>query len=165
MASWNTSGCWPITSSVVTTGTLICPLAGMQLILIPNLGKSIANPLHSIIAACCFRNGIPIRVSYFPRFPARILLPLVSSFPTVRLTVHPLLLSDRDPFMAMSILVGSFNSMHGIPWVVTKAALIRFAPIVDISHRTFASVLLMNRVPSIAWCPLIVVGRVVFVAT
>jgi len=78
--------------------------------------------------------------------------------------VHSLLLSDRDPFMAMSILVGSFNFMHGIPSVVIKAALIRFAPIVPVSNRTFASFPLMNLVYSSPWCALIVGGRGGFAA-
>ena len=162
MTLGNTTGCWPITSSVGTTAALICPLVGLQLILIPNLGKSIGNPPHSIIAPCCFRKGIPIRASYFARLPTSNLFPFVCSLPTARSTVHSLWLVDHDPFMAMSILVGSFISMHGIPWVVTKVPLIRFAPIVPVSNRTFASFPLMNIVPSSAWCALIVVGESFF---
>jgi len=150
MASGNYSGCWPITSSMVTTAALRCPLVGGQLILFRNLEKSIADPPYSIIAPCRFRNGIPIRASYFARFQNSIFFPFVCSVPTVKLTVHSLLLSERDPFMAMCIWVGSFNSMHGIPWVVTKAALIRFAPIVPVSNRTIAFFPSMNIVPSSA---------------
>jgi len=50
MTSGDTSGCWSIKSSVVITAALIYPLVGVQLILIPNLGKSIGNPPHLIIA-------------------------------------------------------------------------------------------------------------------
>ena len=75
-----------------------------------------------------------------------------------------LLFSDRDPFMAISILFGYLISVPGIPWVVTKAVPIRFAPIGPLWNRTFASFPLMKIVFSSAWCALIVVGRVVFVA-
>jgi len=64
----------------------------------------------------------------------------------------------------MSIFVGSSISMHGIPWVVTKAALIRFALIVPVSNRTLTSFQLINVVPSSTWCALIVVGQVDFEA-
>ena len=164
MTSEKTSRCWSITSSVVITAALICPLLGVQLILIPNLKKSIANPPYPIIAPSCFRNDIPIRASYFARFPTSILFPFVSSLPTARSTVHSLWLLDCDLFMAISVLVGSFISMHGIPWVVTKSALIRFTPIFPVSDRTFASFSLINRVLSSPWYALIVVGRVVFAA-
>ena len=127
------------------------PRVGVQWILIPCLGKQIPNSPHPIIASCCFRNGIPIRASYFDRFRTNILFPFVCSLSTARSTVHSLWLSHRDPFIAISILVGSFIAVHGIPRVVTKAALIKFAPIVSVSNRTLASFPLMNIVPSRAW--------------
>ena len=65
--------------------------------------------------------------------------------------------------MAIRIFVGSSIVVHGIPWVVTNAALIRFAPIVPVSNMTLASFPLMNMVSSSTWCALIVAGRAVLV--
>ena len=123
------------------------PLVGMQLILIPCQGKSIANSPHSMIAPGCFRNGISIRASYFAKFPTNILFPFGCSLSTDRSTMHSLWLSDYDPFIAISIFVGSFILVHRIPWVMTKAALIRFAPIISVSNNTLASFPLINIVP------------------
>ena len=63
---------------------------------------------------------------------------------------------------SVSISRGSFSPFPGeermevrknnrIQWVVTKAALIKFAPIVPVSNRTLAYFPLMNVVPSRAW--------------
>ena len=88
MTSGNTSGCWSITSSVVSSAALMFPLVGVQLIQIPCFRKSIANPPHSMIATCCFRNGIPITASYFAKFLTNILLPFVCSLSTAISTTH-----------------------------------------------------------------------------
>jgi len=136
MTSRNTSPCWSITSSVVITPALMFSLVGVLLTLIQNLGRSMANQRHSIIAPCCFRNGISITVSYFARFPTSILFPFICGLPTAMLMVHFPCFSDHDLFKAMSILVGSFIAAHGIPWVVTMTALKRLPPVIPVSNRT-----------------------------
>ena len=85
------------------------PLVGVQLILIPYLGKSIANPPHSIIAPCCFRNSIPISALYFTSFPTNILFPFVCTLSTARSTVHSLWLSDHDSFFCHKYLGWLFH--------------------------------------------------------
>jgi len=51
-------------------------------------------------------NGIPIRASYFTRFPIIMLVLGTFIFPTEISTVYSFWLSDLDPLIAMGILVG-----------------------------------------------------------
>jgi len=161
IGSRKTSGNIAMTSSIVAiAAALTSLLVGVQFTLTWCLGKSILEFPHSMVSWFLHRNSIPIKASYFARFPTIILLFLVHIFSIVISTAHCFLLVDCEPFMALWIWSSPYNTLVSTPWVVTNAALRMSSHMVPLSNSALASWLLIVIVSALALLALVSLGAV-----
>src|SRR5207237_4930776 len=118
-------------------------------------GYSIEASRRLIIPPFLAMNFIPIKASYFARFPTNIILSFVTILPISISTLHCFWLFERDPFIAIWTITGVFIYSVGIPYVYTKVALIMSRPIAPVSNRTLASRPAIRILPSRATLGLI----------